>query len=160
MTQPRTLPDRTCVQCGAQFRPRESSSKFCRIDCAKRHRRCGSAAIRGASALGWAFIEYRCVPVPEAGCFLWLGATGNRGYGRINGRGYNFSAHRAAWEVTHGPIPAGLHVMHVCDTPICVNPAHLRLGTHAENMADRQRKGRTTGRGKRLPSSPYPIRKH
>ncbi len=51
-------------------------------------------------------------------------------------------AHRAAWEYTRGPVPAGLFVLHRCDNPPCCNPAHLFLGTQADNMADMQAKGR------------------
>lgn len=51
-------------------------------------------------------------------------------------------AHRFSWEITFGPIPDGLHVMHKCDVGRCVNPAHLTLGTHQENIKDRDNKGR------------------
>lgn len=75
-------------------------------------------------------------------CQEWTGFRFKNGYGRVGHRGY---AHRAAWENANGPIPAGLEVMHLCDNPPCVNVAHLRVGTHAENMADMRSKGRSGG---------------
>lgn len=81
---------------------------------------------------------------PE-GCWIFTGATNPNLYGTI----WSFAdqrpilAHRAAWVVTHGPIPSGLHVLHSCDTPPCCNPAHLSLGTPSDNAWDRSRKNRT-----------------
>lgn len=51
-------------------------------------------------------------------------------------------SHRAAWELTHGPVPDGLFVLHRCDNPPCCNPAHLFLGTRGDNNRDARAKGR------------------
>ena len=84
----------------------------------------------------------KATPVPEAGCWLWLGSVSPDGYGRVIIGGKKVLAHRVAWEQVRGPIPQGMCVCHKCDTPACVNPSHLWLGTHTENMRDMSLKGR------------------
>lgn len=85
------------------------------------------------------------IPVPESGCWLWLGCWNENGYGRVqlkNGPVFSTGAHRVFYTNHIGPIPSGLLVCHKCDTPSCVNPEHLFLGTNADNMLDRDIKGR------------------
>jgi hypothetical protein len=86
--------------------------------------------------------EERWIPEPNTGCFLWLGARNNKGYGML-GRGDRwFTAHRYAWIMANGPIPAGQLVLHRCDQRACVRPDHLRLGTAQDNTDDMIAKGR------------------
>ncbi len=79
----------------------------------------------------------------DSGCWLWEGATGSDGYGRVRRQGTTYSSHRFAYELFKGPIPDDLCVMHRCDVPLCVNPTHLVLGTKADNSRDMLRKGRS-----------------
>lgn len=88
------------------------------------------------------FIEKIRQSDEEDGCWLWQGATGSDGYGRVRRRGVTHSAHRFAYGLFKGPIPEGLCVMHRCDVPLCVNPTHLVLGAKADNSRDMLRKGR------------------
>lgn len=88
------------------------------------------------------------VQIAMVGCWLWTGAKDRKGYGRV-GLGTRtegtISAHGWVCRVAHGEKPTLAHmVLHSCDTPACVNPAHLRWGTAAENSTDMIERGRTT----------------
>ncbi len=75
-------------------------------------------------------------------CWPWLGARMTNGYGKLTYGGWNVSAHRLSYVLAFGPIPEGMCILHKCDNPRCVNPAHLRAGTQLENMQDMHAKGR------------------
>lgn len=150
-----------CAQCGTGFETQHSTSKFCSRACSGASRRiarpcevCGQQVnnqMRGKKR----FCSHACAtigarrPVPERfwplvarggpdDCWLWLGATNGDGYGKfavVSSRvgGKPQMAHRVAYELLVGQIPAGLELDHTCETTLCVNPAHLDPVTHAEH---------------------------
>lgn len=91
-------------------------------------------------------------------CWLWTGSTkgsGSQKYGGFYFRGSHWLAHRVSWTLAYGEIPEisdadshGTCVLHKCDTPLCVNPGHLFLGTHKRNMEDKMAKKRDNWRNK------------
>ena len=97
-------------------------------------------------------IEAKVEKIPEAGCWIWMGATQVRGYGEILSSNRKMLAHRASYEAFVGPIPKGMYVCHACDNVYCVNPNHLFLGTQKQNLQDMAAKGRST-RGERNPQA-------
>lgn len=77
------------------------------------------------------------------GCWLWKDSLASRRYGTMAYRGRRLqSAHRLAWAMVHGRVPAGVQVLHRCDTGACVRPSHLFLGSSSDNMRDMHDKGR------------------
>jgi hypothetical protein len=82
-------------------------------------------------------------PDLNGGCMLWSGAA-SEGYGTLRIAKKKVFTHRLSWELVNGPIPDGLHVLHRCDVRACINPAHLFLGSNADNVADMVAKGRNS----------------
>lgn len=102
----------------------------------------------------------RYEPEPNTGCWLWTGPWGRRDYGIIKANStYAATAHRAFYAHHISPIPDGLLVCHRCDTPACVNPAHMFLGTDQDNSDDKIRKGRDNRYSKLTVESVLAIRK-
>lgn len=86
-------------------------------------------------------------------CWIWFGSKDGKGYGaypagKLPGRKTQrkIGAHRLAYALAFGPFDPVLFVLHRCDTPLCVNPNHLFLGTNKDNIEDMRRKGRATGK--------------
>ncbi len=91
--------------------------------------------------------------VADNGCHLFTGPKNDDGYGRVKVNYKQVFVHREVWAKQFGAIPAGMCVCHKCDVPNCINPEHLFLGTHKENMEDRARKGRYDNAGEKAPSA-------
>jgi hypothetical protein len=82
------------------------------------------------------------LPEPNSGCWIWIGGLYQSGYGSFKVDRASKRAHRFSWELHNGTIPTGMVVCHKCDTPSCVNPDHLFIGSQRDNIADMIRKDR------------------
>jgi len=88
---------------------------------------------------------YSFYPDGEEGCWCWSGGKTWDGYGKVRWKGKTYRAHRLSYEAYHQEtIPKGKLVLHTCDERTCINPAHLFIGTHKDNMHDMKKKGRQT----------------
>lgn len=137
-------PNCTCPTCGTPFYAKPSviahGGKYCSWGCRR------PVKPTPASERFWQKVDRNGPTVREelGPCWVWTAHRDTTGYGifGISAR-LHAMAHRFAWAEEHGQIPDGLKVLHRCDNPPCVRPDHLFLGTQADNIVDRDRKGRT-----------------
>ena len=121
---------KVCPCCGKQFQSYRERTIYCSVQCSNEHRSANW------EERFWARVE------KGEGCWPFRGAKSKDGYGVITIRGEQKSCHRIAYELTYGPIPAGLEVLHSCDTPACCRPDHFFLGTQKDNARDAISKSR------------------
>lgn len=123
---------RTCLQCQQSFQPQSKNPKF--RHCSRKCR-----AITQTLPIDERFRRF--VEKQENGCWLWVGAKNESGYGNFVINHQMFKAHRFSWELYIGPVLDDC-VLHRCDVPACVNPEHLFLGSLQDNSRDMVMKGR------------------
>ena len=95
--------------------------------------------LRGEELRTAQLINYK---VLANGCWEWQGGSGQDGYGKLKRHKKTLRAHRVFYEHHKGEVPEGMWVLHECDNPLCVNPAHLWLGTQLDNEQDKDKKKR------------------
>lgn len=124
-----------CLDCGKPILDRSTRCNHCR----------GLASRIPIEQRFWSKVNKNGPTMPhmDTSCWVWTMGYWRFGYGRfqLNWKKAVY-AHRVSWELINGPIPVGLFVLHKCDNPPCINPAHLFLGTNTDNMRDMASKGR------------------
>lgn len=113
-----------CALCGEPFVPTHGNGKHCSPEC---------------------YMSDSTVRDERTGCLLWKGSVDSKGRPHAHWGGLRRKAYIMAFELTGGVLPQGKLLRHLCNTPRCCNPDHLKVGTHAENMADKAASGVTAG---------------
>jgi len=147
----RTYGHGQCLRCGVPFIAKRMNQQYCARSCSNNRPRQQSGPTPRSVADRFSARIDECGPVPPhqphlGPCWVWLGYKNPKGYGQINlGRPRKLRlVHCLSWELAYGPLPVGLCVLHHCDTPACVRPDHLFLGTRVDNNADMRAKGRAS----------------
>jgi len=133
------MTERACRHCGRSFVPVHDGIRCC-------SRPCAGALRRNRPEDLW---RYVAKSAPDQ-CWPWTRWLDRDGYGAFTTDGRTHKAHRLAFQLATGTDPGSLVVCHSCDNPSCCNPAHLFLGTQADNLRDMRTKGRSA-RGSRHP---------
>lgn len=92
----------------------------------------------------WAKVDKTPGHGPDGSCWIWMAHKDKDGYGMFGFQGHKYKAHRISYTLEYGPIPRGLLGLHKCDNPGCMRPDHVWIGTTADNIKDRFRKGRSS----------------
>jgi hypothetical protein len=129
---PITKVTKVCVHCFKEFQiyPSHADRIYCNRFCYDLHR------VPPLEERFWKSVK------KTDGCWFWIAAASQDGYGEISIKGKNVGAHRISWVLHYGEIPDGLWVLHKCDNPPCVRPDHLFLRTQKHNLADAASKAR------------------
>jgi hypothetical protein len=154
--------EKMCKGCGASFTMQDrgvahpswfAEVRYCSASCRQTH------ADRSRPSKDLAeYIASHSQPDQNTGCSVWTHWKSAKGYGYLSIGARKLRAHRVAYELANGPIPKGLLILHSCDNPSCVNPAHLRAGTARENTQDCIARGRRTQNQKA--TSPKKLMSH
>ena len=128
-----------CPHCQEFFVTTRKQAKFCSNKCANAV--LGSERTVKSDEDVKAYLLQRCsYPNGKEGCWQWIGSLNDQGYAMAFVRQGTFRASRLSYELFVAPIPDGMDILHdpvKCNNPACINPSHLRCGTHYENMMDR-----------------------
>lgn len=125
----RSREGKRCIRCSAPIPPGRNyrTKQYCSRPCYELSKRSTPEQIEAAF---WAKVD------KSGDCWLWTGYKQPDGYGQLRANGKFYNSHKFSYEMANGPIPKSLEVMHSCHVRHCVNPSHMRLGTHAQNVAE------------------------